>query len=131
MSVQREDGQGDRDLYVSFMSNDSTWSQPLNLADVINTAGEESAPFLASDDKTLYFSSNGFSGYGGTDIYVSRRLDDTWTSWSEPENLGPEINSPLEDLFFNIPTPAVLLKRIQIYSVLNFQSLKIRSHGLL
>jgi OOP family OmpA-OmpF porin len=70
---------------------------------VINTAGEESAPFLASDDKTLYFSSNGFSGYGGTDIYVSRRLDDTWTNWSEPENLGPEINSPLEDLFFNIP----------------------------
>jgi OOP family OmpA-OmpF porin len=103
MSVEREDSQGDRDLYVSFMNNDSSWSQPLNLGDVINTAGEESAPFLASDDKTLYFSSNGFSGYGGTDIYVSRRLDDTWTNWSEPENLGPEINSPLEDLFFNIP----------------------------
>jgi outer membrane protein OmpA-like peptidoglycan-associated protein len=51
----------------------------------------------------LYFSSKGFSGYGGSDIYVSRRLDDTWTSWSDPENLGPEINSPLEDLFFNIP----------------------------
>ncbi|WP_333818608.1 OmpA family protein [Ohtaekwangia sp.] len=103
MSVEREDSHGDRDLYVSFMSNDSTWSQPLNLGDVVNTAGEESGPFLASDDKTLYFSSNGFSGYGSTDIYVTRRLDDTWTNWSEPENLGPEINSPLEDLFFNIP----------------------------
>ncbi|HEY9046190.1 MAG TPA: OmpA family protein [Ohtaekwangia sp.] len=103
MSVEREDSQGDRDLYVSFMNNDSSWTQPLNLGDVVNTAGEESAPFLASDDKTLYFSSNGFSGYGSTDIYVTRRLDDTWTSWSEPENLGPEINSPLEDLFFNIP----------------------------
>lgn len=103
MSVERDDTQGDRDLYVSFMNPDSTWTEPLNLGDVVNTAGEESAPFLASDNKTLYFSSNGFSGYGGADIFVSRRLDDTWKNWSEPENLGPEINSPLEDLFFNIP----------------------------
>lgn len=103
LSVEREDSQGDRDLYVSFMQDDSVWTQPLNLGDVVNTANEESAPFLAADDKTLYFSSKGFSGYGGSDIYVSRRLDDTWTSWSDPENLGPEINSPLEDLFFNIP----------------------------
>ncbi|MBT1701596.1 OmpA family protein, partial [Fulvivirgaceae bacterium PWU4] len=103
MSVEREDSQGDRDLYVSFMQPDSLWTEPLNLGDVVNTASEESAPFLASDDKTLYFSSKGFSGYGASDIYVSRRLDDTWTNWSEPENLGPEINSPLEDLFFNIP----------------------------
>ena len=103
MSVERDDTQGDRDLYVTFMKTDSSWSEPLNLGDVINTAGEESAPFLDSDDKTLYFSSTGFSGYGGNDIFITRRLDDTWTNWSEPENLGPEINSPLEDLFFNIP----------------------------
>jgi OmpA-OmpF porin, OOP family len=88
---------------VSFMQDDSVWTEPLNLGDVVNSADEESAPFLASDDKTLYYSSKGFSGYGGSDIYVTRRLDDTWTRWSEPENLGPEINSPLEDLFFNIP----------------------------
>lgn len=103
MSVERDDTYGDRDLYVTFIKSDSTWTEPLNLGDVVNSAGEESAPFLASDDKTLYFSSNGFSGYGGSDIYVTKRLDDTWTKWSEPENLGPEINSPLEDLFFNIP----------------------------
>ncbi|HEY0652804.1 MAG TPA: OmpA family protein [Chryseosolibacter sp.] len=103
LSVEREDSQGDRDLYVSFMGPDSIWSEPLNLGDVVNSASEESAPFLAADDKTLYYSSKGFSGYGGSDIYVTRRLDDTWTRWSEPENLGPEINSPLEDLFFNIP----------------------------
>ena len=103
MSVEREDSHGDRDLYVSFMKDDSTWTEPLNLGDVINTASEESAPFLATDDKTLYFSSSGFSGYGGNDIYASVRLDDTWTKWSDPENLGPDINSALEDLFFNIP----------------------------
>lgn len=103
MSVERDDSRGGRDLYVSFMNRDSTWTEPKNLGDIINSAGEESAPFLALDDQTLYFSSNGFSGYGGSDIYVSKRLDDTWTNWSEPENLGPEINSSLEDLFFNIP----------------------------
>lgn len=103
MSVERDDSQGDRDLYVSFMQDDSIWTEPLNLGKVVNSAAEESAPFLAADDKTLYFSSKGFSGYGGSDIYVSKRLDDTWTNWSEPENLGSDINSPQEDLFFNIP----------------------------
>lgn len=103
LSVEREDSEGDRDLYVSFQSSDSTWSRPLNLGRNINTASEEASPFLAADDKTLYFSSKGFSGYGGSDIYMSKRLDDTWTHWSDPENLGPEINSSQEDVFFNIP----------------------------
>ncbi len=103
MSVHRDDTEGGRDLYVSFLQEDSVWSEPLNLSATVNTAGEETAPFLAPDDKTLYFSSNGYSGFGGSDIFVTRRLDDTWTNWSEPENLGPTINSQYEDLFFNIP----------------------------
>lgn len=104
MSVEREDSQGGRDIYVSFPKNDSLWTEPLNLGDVINTAGEETAPFLAADNKTLYFSSDGFSGFGGSDVYMSKRLDDTWTNWSDPENLGPDINTKLDDLFFNIPS---------------------------
>lgn len=104
MSVEREDSRGSRDLYVSFPKEGGKWTEPLNLGVVINTAGEESAPFLASDDKTLYFSSTGFSGYGMADIFVSTRLDDTWTNWSPPENLGSEVNSKLDDLFFNIPS---------------------------
>ncbi len=103
MSVMREDSNGDRDLYASFLKEDSTWTEPINLSNKINTAGEESSPFLAADDKTLYFSSNGYSGFGGSDVYISKRLDDTWTNWSTPENLGPTINSQYEDLFFNIP----------------------------
>lgn len=104
MSVERDDSHGSRDLYVSFQKDDGNWSEPLNLGDVLNTANEESAPFLASDDKTLYFSSNGFSGFGGADVYMSKRLDDTWTNWSEPQNMGPDINSKLDDLFFNVPS---------------------------
>jgi outer membrane protein OmpA-like peptidoglycan-associated protein len=103
MSIEREDSYGDRDVYVSFPKSDSTWSAPLNVGKTINTATEEASPFLASDDKTLYFSSKGYSGYGGFDIYRSVRLDDTWTNWSEPENLGPEVNSKFDDTFFNIP----------------------------
>ncbi len=103
MSVERDDSFGDRDIYVSFATNDSVWSEPLNLGKNINTAAEDASPFLAADDKTLYFASKGFSGFGGSDIYRSVRLDDTWTNWSEPENLGPEVNSKFDDLFFNIP----------------------------
>lgn len=104
MSIERDNSRGGRDLYVSFEKDDGKWTEPLNLGRVINTAGEESAPFVASDDKTLYFSSNGFSGFGGSDVYMSKRLDDTWTNWSSPENMGPDINTKLDDLFFNIPS---------------------------
>ncbi len=103
MSVETEDTKGDRDLYVSFLQDDGRWSEPMNMGGTINTAMTEASPFLAPDDKTLYFSSNGFTGYGDFDIYVTRRLDETWTNWSEPENLGPQINSPEFDAFFNIP----------------------------
>jgi outer membrane protein OmpA-like peptidoglycan-associated protein len=88
---------------VSFLQKDGKWTEPLNLGNDINSAHMESAPYLAPDNETLYFSSMGFSGYGGADIYISRRLDDTWTNWTEPENLGPDINSPEDDIFFNIP----------------------------
>lgn len=103
MSVQRDDSYGERDIYVSFLDEDNTWSEPKNIGPQINTAHSEIAPFLASDDKTMYFSSKGFSGFGGQDIYITRRLDDTWTNWSEPENLGPNINTSNDDSYFNIP----------------------------
>jgi outer membrane protein OmpA-like peptidoglycan-associated protein len=103
LSVQRRDTQGSKDLYVSFKKAAGTWSAPVNLGAVINTADYEGAPFLAADNKTLYFTSIGHRGYGSGDIFVSRRLDDTWLSWSKPLNLGPVINSPGWDSFFTIP----------------------------
>lgn len=101
MSVERKDTHGDRDLYAIFLLEDGSWSQPLNLGAQINSAAEEASPYLASDGKTMFFSSKGFSGYGGYDIYLSRRLDDTWQNWSEPENLGAGFNSREDDIFFN------------------------------
>jgi len=102
-SVERFDSFGGKDLYVSFQMTDGRWSEPLNLGKDINTTNVENGPFLAADDETLYFSSNGYSGYGAADIYLSRRLDDTWQRWTRPENLGNKINSDEEDIFFNIP----------------------------
>ena len=103
MSIQGRDTQGKRDLYVSFLQKDNTWSEPLHTGSVLNTAENEATPFIAADGKTLYFSTMGFPGFGDNDIFRSKRLDDSWTKWSEPENLGPAINTPAWDGFFTIP----------------------------
>lgn len=103
-SIERDESNGGRDLYVSFKRQGTLWSEPINMGTDLNTAAEEAAPFLAQDGKTLYYSSNGFSGYGGLDIFVTRRLDDSWTKWSIPDNLGTGINTDLDDQYFSIPT---------------------------
>lgn len=102
LAIERKDSYGDRDLYVSFKKGDGTWSAPKNLGKDINTAATELTPFLAADGYTLYFSSLGYSGYGSADMYVSRRLDDTWIRWSEPQNLGPSINSADWDASYTV-----------------------------
>lgn len=103
MTVHRRDTRGAKDLYVSFLQSDSLWSEPKNMGNMINTAEDEFTPFMASDNKSLYFSTKGHPGYGENDIFVSRRLDDSWTKWSEPVNLGPTINSAGWDGYFTIP----------------------------
>ena len=104
MAVRRKDTEGERDLYVSFLKPDKvSWSEPRSLGPVLNTADFESSPFLAADGRTLYFTSAGHPGFGDGDIFVSRRLDDSWTNWSEPENLGPAINTPQWDGYFVVP----------------------------
>ncbi len=103
MSIERDDSYGDLDLYVSFRQPDGSYSEPKNLGPVVNTFASESTPFLAADGKTLYFSSNGHPGYGSHDIFVSRRLDDSWTRWTKPQNLGPAINTPDWDTYLSIP----------------------------
>lgn len=103
MAVERDDTYGDKDLYVSFLQDDGSWSEPENMGAVLNTDESEVSPFLAADGKTLYFSSFGHTGFGNADIFVSKRLDDTWKSWSEPENLGNQINTRNFDAYFTIP----------------------------
>ena len=102
MSVERDDSYGGRDLYVSFKKGEE-WSEPLSLGGTVNSAANETSPFLQEDNKTLFFSSSGFSGFGGADIYKSTRLDNSWTRWTEPDNMGGGLNSTGDDVYFNIP----------------------------
>lgn len=102
MSIERIDTFGDNDIYVSFLREDGTWTKPKNLKYQINTRGNDITPFLAADGVTLYWSTNGMGGVGDYDVWVSKRLDDTWTNWSEPVNPGPPINTEGFDAYFKI-----------------------------
>ncbi|MBL4649888.1 MAG: OmpA family protein [Aureispira sp.] len=102
LSIERNDSYGHLDLYVSFLQPNGHFTQPKNLGTTINTSYEDGTPFLAADGKTLYFSSSGHGGYGSMDIFVSKRLDDTWKNWSTPQNLGPEINSNKWEAHYSI-----------------------------
>jgi hypothetical protein len=103
ITEEKIDSQGKTDLYVAFRDRAAarTTTESFNLGAVINSPGSERSPFLTDDTKTLYFASDGHSGYGKLDIYRSHRLDDTWTNWSKPENLGPGINTPFDDRNFS------------------------------
>ncbi|MFL5728846.1 MAG: OmpA family protein [Cytophagaceae bacterium] len=83
----------DADLYVSFLEAGGEWSEPVNVGPDINTKYGERIPFIASDGVTLYFASNRPGGLGDYDIYVCKRLDDTWKKWSAPVNMGPDVNT--------------------------------------
>lgn len=87
------------DLYVS-LHRQGQWTAPRNLGTTINTQFQELSPSISHDLQTLYFSSNGRKGHGSFDIYSATRLDDTWTNWSTPENLGEGVNSEGRELFF-------------------------------
>ena len=103
IAITRDDTHGGEDIYVCFQDKNGNWTQPLNLGPKINTASDEYTPFIASDLTTLYFTSEGLPGFGVGDIYMSKRLDNTWKNWSDPVNLGPSFNTSLSDFYFTIP----------------------------
>lgn len=98
MVSNKEGGFGGRDLYFSKKNTDGSWSTVKNMGDKINTAGDDDAPYISRDGKTLFFSSKGHNSMGGYDIFKSTLNDNN--EWSEPENLGLPINSPGDDIFY-------------------------------
>ena len=103
MSLQRDDTYGSNDIYISFLKENGEYSEPRNLGPTVNTFLGEATPFMAADGVSLYFASQGHPGYGSTDIFVTKRLDSTWTSWSKPQNMGPGINSTAWDAYYTVP----------------------------
>jgi outer membrane protein OmpA-like peptidoglycan-associated protein len=97
-SAQQKKNFGKLDLYVTLQGENGLYEEGINLGASINTLEEEMAPFLAPDDKTLYYSSSGRKE--GISIFVSRRLNDQWNAWSEPVELSPNLRGVN---FFSIP----------------------------
>jgi outer membrane protein OmpA-like peptidoglycan-associated protein/tetratricopeptide (TPR) repeat protein len=90
-SSTRPGGYGGIDLYVSYRLPNGKWGPARNMGSNFNTAGDEQAPFIHADNATLYFSSNGLSGYGDFDLFLSRKGPNN--EWSIPANLGYPINT--------------------------------------
>jgi hypothetical protein len=94
-SYNRPGGYGGFDIWVSQRASaDDPWGAPQNLGPTINTSDNEQTPALSLDGHWLYFASDKSSGYGGLDLYVSRRpnkRDDF--GWQAPENLGKLVNT--------------------------------------
>jgi outer membrane protein OmpA-like peptidoglycan-associated protein len=97
-SIHNSESIGNRDLYLSTLGNDGVWTKPTDLGRVVNTPSVEMSPFMAPDGKTLYFASDRPGGLGGLDLWLTRRLDETWQNWSAPQNLGPEVNTKENDI---------------------------------
>lgn len=92
-------------IFLCELHEDGSIGRPIDLGPQINTSLDERAPILHPDMKTLYFCSSGHGSLGGMDIYMTTRLrDDSWTEWSEPVNLGKDINTSGNDCWFRIST---------------------------
>lgn len=87
----RAGGFGGRDIWVTHRLPSGKWSRPENLGEAVNTSGDESCPFMHADNETLYFNSNGHPGYGMTDLYFSKKINDS--SWLMAQNLGYPVNT--------------------------------------
>ncbi|MEI7011451.1 OmpA family protein [Leptospira licerasiae] len=111
-SVQQPDSYGKLDLYVSIQKADGSFAIGKNLGEVVNTSSEETAPFLAGDDRTLYFCSD---GHKGLSVYVTKRIGEGWDNWTKPI----EVSANLKGVnFFSIPVNsdwAYVSKEGQLY----------------
>jgi outer membrane protein OmpA-like peptidoglycan-associated protein/tetratricopeptide (TPR) repeat protein len=94
----RPGGFGGKDIWVVEKNKKGKWENATNLGPEINTKYNEDAPFILSDNKTLYFSSEGHQTMGGYDIFISE-MDDNG-KWGNPENIGSPLNTPNDDIFF-------------------------------
>ena len=88
---RRPGGFGGIDIYVSHLKPNGYYSQPENMGPGINTSGDDQCPFIHADNQTLYFTSNGWPGYGDDDLFVVRKQPNG--EWGKPENLGYPINT--------------------------------------
>jgi outer membrane protein OmpA-like peptidoglycan-associated protein len=93
MLLYRDDVNGNGDIYESTL-NGKKWSKPVKLPEPINSADHESSASISQDGNTIYFVSERKGGMGGRDIWVCIKQNG---KWGEPENLGPTVNTSLDE----------------------------------
>jgi len=98
------------DLFETRRTGD-VWSQPKNLGPTINSTNWDSQPSLSADGRELYFVSDRKGGVGGYDIWYSQLSE---TGWSKAKNLGPEINTPFDEI-----SPYIHVNNQTLYMVSN------------
>src|SRR6218665_1198134 len=131
----RPGGYGGTDIYLSRKApRTGLWGLPQNLGPKINTRGDEKTPFIHSDSETLYFSSDGHTGFGDLDIFYVRKNEKG--EWLEPENIGAPINGAAADAgffvssdtktgyFFSFDDPKVKGKGVGRSDVFSFELYK-------
>ena len=101
---------GAEDIYICFR-NGAGWTEPKNLGAPINSGFQEMTPIISEDNKTLFFSSNGFGGAGSMDVFKVTRLDDSWMNWSTPENIS-EVNTSGREQSFTFDPSTKLARYI-------------------
>ncbi|RFC53110.1 TolB-like translocation protein [Brumimicrobium aurantiacum] len=95
--VSDRDGEDSRsDIYVVYR-NGRSWGEAQKLPMTVNTTDNETTPFVSPDGRYLFFSSEGYTGMGGYDVYVTENKGNEWTT---PVNLGADFNTVNDDLFF-------------------------------
>ena len=106
-SSDRKGGYGGYDIYKSEKMSNGDWSVAQNLGANINTKSDEDAPFMLTDNVTLYFSSEAHGAIGGFDIFNSTLSEEG--IWSTPESAGISVNSKDDELYFYLTTDEKLL----------------------
>jgi len=96
---ERKGGYGGKDLYSAERIKENMWTNITNLGPEINSKYDEDAPFVTSDGRILFFSSNNKNSFGGYDVF---RCDYINGDWQTPYNLGPPINTTNDDNYFTV-----------------------------
>ena len=101
-----EDDNGNSDIYI-LPSGKNVPFTPIRLPSTINTRYNETTPWLDDEGRYLYFASDRPGGFGETDIWAVERLDNSFTNWGTPVNLGPAVNTNKSESYFTIDPASV------------------------
>ncbi|MBS1486520.1 MAG: OmpA family protein [Bacteroidetes bacterium] len=130
----RKGGMGGYDIWYSKKDSSGKWTRAKNLGKPINTAFDEIAPYIHTNNQNLYYASNGFPGFGGYDIFVSEKSDG---QWQESQNLGAPLNDFQDQYSFAVTSEGTSAfysreegrNKSKIYEAFIPEALRVRRRG--